>query len=442
MRIELISPASEDSARLTPLALAMLAALTPPEVEVGFSDDQIHPVDLRNGFPGADLVALSVLSKTAHRSYAIADACRARGMKVVLGGIHVTALPQEAAAHADAVVLGEAETTWPRVLADFQEGRLQKFYRPDGVADMNRSPVPRRGIFRPHSRSYIPLDVVQTTRGCPFQCDFCTVHSTFGGRFRTREVEKVLAELRGLTRWGVLFADDNVIGHVPYFRELFTALEPLKLKWVGEASLAGLDDERNLRILQRSGCKALFVGFESLSPDLRTVGKPQNRPERYAEVIRRLHDHGIIAYAAFMFGFDFDDPSVFERTVEFAVANKIILAQFAMLTPYPGTRFYSRLKAEGRLLRDEWWLAPNQEVLAPHFRPRLMDPERLREGWKWAWKEFYSLSSIWKRMDFWPALYPYLAYLPFNLRQRHFAREKICGEQTRPRAWKEGEQTG
>ena len=436
MRIEFISAAAEDSARLTPLALATLAALTPPDIDVGFSDDQIHPIDLNDGFQGADLVAISAMSKTAYRAYQIADACREKGIKVVLGGIHPTVLPEEASAHADVVVVGEAEILWPRVIADFQANRLQRFYRQDGVVDMNHSPVPQRGIFKSHSRSYVPLDVVQTTRGCPFDCDFCTVNPVFGSRFRMREIEKVVAEVQGLTRWGILFADDNVIGNVPYFQKLFTALEPLKLRWIGEASLAGLDNEENLKILQKSGCKALFIGFESLSPQLKTIGKPQNNPARYGEVIRKLHDHGIIAYAAFIFGFDFDDPSVFERTVEFAIANKVILAQFAILTPYPGTRLYTRLQAEGRLLQDKWWLVPNQEILAPHFRPQLMEPEQLREGWKWAWREFYSFSSIWKRKDFWPALHPYLAYLPFNLRQRHFARHKICAENTRPRSWK------
>lgn len=436
MRIEFISAAAEDSARLTPLALATLAALTPPDIDVGFSDDQIHPIDLNDGFQGADLVAISVMSKTAYRAYQIADACREKGIKVVLGGIHPTILAEEASAHADVVVVGEAEILWPRVIADFQANRLQRFYRQDGVVDMNHSPVPQRGIFKSHSRSYVPLDVVQTTRGCPFDCDFCTVNPVFGSRFRMREIEKVVAEVQGLTRWGILFADDNVIGNVPYFQKLFTALEPLKLRWIGEASLAGLDNEQNLKILQKSGCKALFIGFESLSPQLKTIGKPQNNPARYGEVIRKLHDHGIIAYAAFIFGFDFDDPSVFERTVEFAIANKVILAQFAILTPYPGTRLYTRLQAEGRLLQDKWWLVPNQEILAPHFRPQLMEPEQLREGWKWAWREFYSFSSIWKRKDFWPALHPYLAYLPFNLRQRHFARHKICAENTRPRSWK------
>ena len=436
MRIEFISAAAEDSARLTPLALATLAALTPPDIDVGFSDDQIHPIDLNDGFQGADLVAISVMSKTAYRAYQIADACREKGIKVVLGGIHPTVLPEEASAHADVVVVGEAEILWPRVIADFQANRLQRFYRQDGVVDMNHSPVPQRGIFKSHSRSYVPLDVVQTTRGCPFDCDFCTVNPVFGSRFRMREIEKVVAEVQGLTRWGILFADDNVIGNVPYFQKLFTALEPLKLRWIGEASLAGLDNEQNLKILQKSGCKALFIGFESLSPQLKTIGKPQNNPARYGEVIRKLHDHGIIAYAAFIFGFDFDDPSVFERTVEFAIANKVILAQFAILTPYPGTRLYTRLQAEGRLLQDKWWLMPNQEILAPHFRPQLMEPEQLREGWKWAWREFYSFSSIWKRKDFWPALHPYLAYLPFNLRQCHFARHKICAENTRPRSWK------
>jgi len=436
MRIELISAAAEESARLTPLALATLAALTPPDIDVGFSDDQIRPIGLQSDFQKADLVAISVMSKTAYRSYEIADACRKKGIKVVLGGIHPTLLPEEASAHADAVVIGEAEILWPRVLEDFKANRLHRFYRQDGVVDMNYSPVPRREIFNPHSRSYIPLDVVQTTRGCPYHCDFCTVNSVFGNHFRMREIDQVVAEVQGLTRWGILFADDNVIGNVHYFQKLFTALGHLKLKWIGEASLAGLDNEQNLKILQKSGCKALFVGFESLNPQLRSIGKPQNNPERYGEVIRKLHDHGIIAYAAFMFGFDFDDPSVFERTVEFAIANKIILAQFAMLTPYPGTRFYARLQAEGRLLRDKWWLLPNQEIVAPHFHPRLMEPEQLREGWKWAWREFYSFPSIWKRIDLWPSLHPYFAYLPFNLRQRHFARHKICAENTRPRSWR------
>jgi radical SAM superfamily enzyme YgiQ (UPF0313 family) len=436
MRVELVSPAAEESARLTPLALATLAALTPPDIDVGFSDDQIRAIDLHDSFQNADLVAISVMSKTAYRAYEIADACRERGIKVVLGGIHPTILPEEASAHADAVVMGEAEILWPRVLADFQANRLQSFYRQEGFVDMDYSPIPRRGIFNINSRSYIPLDVLQTTRGCPFHCDFCTVNPVFGSRFRMRKIEKVVAEVQGLTRWGILFADDNVLGNGPYFQKLFTALEPLKLRWIGEASLAGLDNEQNLKMLQKSGCKALFIGFESLSPQLKTIGKPQNDPACYGEVIRKLHDHGVIAYAAFIFGFDFDDPSVFERTVEFAIANKIILAQFAMLTPYPGTRLYNRLKAEGRLLQDKWWLLPNQEILAPHFRPRLMEPEQLRDGWKWAWREFYSFSSIWKRKDFWPALHPYLAYLPFNLRQRHFARHKICAENTRPKSWK------
>jgi radical SAM superfamily enzyme YgiQ (UPF0313 family) len=435
MKIELISPAAEDSARLTPLALATLAALTPPQMEVSFSDDQITPVPLGAGLKDVDLVAISVLSKTAHRAYQIADAYRQKGIKVVLGGIHPTTMPEESSAHADAVVIGEAEEIWPKLLEDFQANRLQPIYRQDRSIDLNCSPLPRREIFQPFRRRYTPLDVVQTTRGCPFHCDFCTVSPIFGARYRMREVDSVVAEIEALKRPGLLFADDNVIGNVPYFRRLFTALTPFKLRWIGEASLAGLEDEENLEILEKSGCKALFIGFESLSGELKGVGKVQNHPDRYGEIIRRLHDHGIIAYAAFMFGFDFDDPSVFERTVEFAIANKIILAQFAILTPYPGTPFYARLQAEGRLLREKWWLEPNQEILAPHFRPKLMAPEQLREGWKWAWREFYSFSSIWKRKDLWPALHAHLIYLPMNLRQRHFARHKICAEKTRPRSW-------
>jgi len=435
MKIELVSPAAEDSARLTPLALATVAALTPPHMEVSFSDDHMRPIHLPSGLKDVDLVAISVLSKTAHRAYQIADAYRETGIKVVLGGIHPTTVPEEASTHADAVVMGEAEGTWPRLLQDFQAGRLQRIYRQDSLIDLNRSPIPRREIFKPYRLRYTWVDVVQTTRGCPYHCDFCTVNPVFGSRYRMREVESVVGEIEKLHCPGLLFADDNVIGNVPYFRGLFSALVPLKLRWVGEASLAGLEDEENLKILEKSGCKALFIGFESLNTELRGVGKTQNHPEHYAEVIKKLHHHGIITYAAFMFGFDFDDPSVFERTVEFAIANKIILAQFAILTPYPGTRLYARLQAEGRLLRERWWLEPNQEILAPHFRPKLMEPEQLREGWKWAWREFYSYSSIWKRKDLWPALHSHLLYLPLNLLQRRFALHKICGEQTRPRSW-------
>ncbi|MFH0872502.1 MAG: radical SAM protein [bacterium] len=432
MKIEFISPAAEDSARLTPLALATLAALTPPSIEVSFSDDQIRPIRIPADLKEVDLVAISVLSKTAHRAYEIADAYRERGIKVVLGGIHPTTVPEEALGHADAVVIGEAEGIWPQILEDLEAGRLQRTYRQEGLIDLSQSPIPRREIFKPYRLRYAPVDVVQTTRGCPFHCDFCTVNPVFGSRYRMREVASVVAEIETLHRPGLLFADDNVIGNVPYFRRLFSELAPLKLRWIGEATLAGLEDEENLRILEKSGCKALFIGFESLSAELKGVGKVQNHPERYEEIIRRLHDHGIIAYAAFMFGFDFDDPSVFERTVEFAIANKILLAQFAILTPYPGTPLYDRLQAEGRLLRERWWLEPNQEVLAPHFRPKLMEPEQLREGWKMAWRDFYSFSSIWKRKALWPALHAHLIYLPMNLRQRHFALHKICGEQTRP----------
>jgi len=197
MRVELVSPAAEESARLTPLALATLAALTPPDMDVGFSDDQIRPVDLHNSFQNGDLVAISVMSKTAYRAYEIANACRERGIKVILGGIHPTILPEEALAHADAVVMGEAEILWPQVLADFQADRLQRFYRQEEVVDMDYSPLPRREIFNPNSRRYIPLDVVQTTRGCPFHCDFCTVNPVSAAVFGCARSKKLWLRFKG-----------------------------------------------------------------------------------------------------------------------------------------------------------------------------------------------------------------------------------------------------
>ncbi len=369
MKIELISPAAEDSARLTPLALATLAALTPPQIEVSFSDDQIRRIRIPEDLKDVDLAAISVLSKTAHRAYQIADAYRERGIQVVLGGIHPSTMPEEASEHADSVVIGEAEGIWPQLLQHFEAGRLEKTYHQEGLIDLSQSPIPRREIFRPYRFRYAPVDVVQTTRGCPFHCDFCTVNPVFGSRYRMREVASVVAEVEKLSRPGLLFADDNIIGNVPYFRRLFTALIPLKLRWIGEASLAGLEDEENLKILEKSGCKALFIGFESLSAELRGVGKVQNHPERYGEIIRRLHDHGIIAYAAFMFGFDFDDPSVFERTVEFAIAIRFSWPSSRSSLPILGPLFMTGCRQRGACCgRDGGW-SPIRRSSRPIFGP-------------------------------------------------------------------------
>jgi len=433
VKIELIVPAVEENARVPNLALPILAGLSPADVDISFTDELLTPVDLRN-LKNIDLVGITVLSKTALRAYDIADAYRRKGIPVVLGGIHPTAVPEEAKEHADSVVLGEAEKIWPSLVEDARTGSLKPFYRQEGYTDLSGMPTPRRDILP--QKGYLPLDVVQVSRGCPFRCEFCTVQKFFGEVHRLRPVSEVVEEVRRLPHRWMMFADDNIIGNQSYSEELLKAFLPLKKKWFGQASLSGLKKIENVEALAKSGCISLFIGFESLlRKNLERARKFQNDPSEYREIIESLHRSGIAICGAFIFGFDEDDPSVFEETVSFAIRTKIFSAVFMILTPYPETDFYHRIINEGRLARDRWWLLERQEDFAPHFLPVKMSAETLREGWKKAWKEFYSFPSIWKRFhwEYSPTLLNRIGYLPFQLMQRRFTREKILGGRRRYR---------
>jgi radical SAM superfamily enzyme YgiQ (UPF0313 family) len=434
VKIELIVPAVEENARVPNLALPILAGLSPTDAQISFTDDLLTPIALEKDLKEVDLVGITVLSKTALRAYDIADAYRRKGIPVVLGGIHPTAVPEEAKEHADSVVLGEADEVWPHLVEDAKTGNLKPFYRQEGHTDLSRMLRPRRDILP--QRGYLPLDVVQVSRGCPFRCEFCTVQKFFGEAHRFRPISEVVEEVRRLPHRWMMFNDDNIIGNPSYSKELLNALIPLRKKWFGQASLYGLRKVENVQLLAKSGCISLFIGFESLSKkNLMMAQKPQNDPSEYREVIESLHRFGIAISGAFIFGFDEDDPSVFEQTVSFAIQTKLFSAVFMILTPYPETAFYHRVKNEGRLVQDRWWLMEKPEDFAPHFLPMRMSAETLREGWKKAWKGFYSFPSIWSRFhwEYSPTLINRIGYFPFQLMQHRFTKEKILGGKRRYR---------
>jgi radical SAM superfamily enzyme YgiQ (UPF0313 family) len=432
VELELIAPASEDSTYLPRMGLGILAARTPQDVNVIYTDDIVRPFDIERDVKDVDLVGISVDSKTARRSYDIAAAYRRRGVTVVLGGIHPSAMPEEAMQHADAVVAGEADVIWPRVVDDFRHGRLQRLYQPE-LPDMAEMPDARRDLFT--SKKYIPFQVVQSMRGCPYPCEFCSVSTANGKTFRFRPVDDVVRELGKLGKL-IMFADDNVMIHRAYSKELFERMAPLKKHWIGQCSLATVKKIENVELMAKSGCKALFIGFESIDDEtVKFTGKRQNRPSQYREVIDMLHGHGISVWGSFVFGFDTDTLSVFDRTVEEAIAMKLTMASFAILTPYPGTPLYKRLLREGRLTDRQWWLRQDHDQGSPYYTPKQMTREQLKEGWVRAWTSFYTLSSIWRRFTVRKASswIQALGYFPLNVMQNRLAHGKIAGGKQRHR---------
>jgi radical SAM superfamily enzyme YgiQ (UPF0313 family) len=386
--------------RMPCLGLLKVAALTPADWQVCIIDEKVERLDLDQE---ADLVGITAMTTTVARGYEIAAHFRRRGCKVVMGGMHVSCLPEEALAHCDSVVVGEAEVLWPALLGDFDHHALRPVYRHEnGLPPLANLPRPDWELYRP--KNYISAHFVETTRGCPIDCEFCAVTSAFGGKYRNRPLEEVLAELRGLRPFEgwltlkrcVFFVDDNIISNRAYARELLRRLADYRLNWFGQASVNIANDPELLKLCQQSGCIGLFIGFESLSPaTLQAVGKRVNQPERYLEVVHKLHDHGIGIDGSFVFGFDTDDAGVFDRTLDFVTQAKIEVVYFSILTPYPGTRLHRRLTQEGRMLTRDWSLYDANHVV---FRPKAFSPDQLLEGYCRAFNQVYCLSSMFRRL--------------------------------------------
>ncbi len=400
MRIDLIVPSFEDEKkrrmkgrafRLPQISLGILAALTPPDIEVYYFDENMHDINFDSG---ADLVGITSMTVTAPRAYQIAREFKKRGAKVVMGGIHPSVLPYEALQYADSVVIGEAEYIWPILVDDFRRKELKPIYQANKNTEAADIPLPRRAIFK--HKGYIITSLLQVTRGCPFDCDFCSAHLFMGKNYRKRPIAKVLEEIEKIKRPLIGFLDDNIIGNKSYAKQLFSALIPLKKSWLGQADLSIADDPELLKLAAASGCKGVFIGFESVSQDsLQELNKGFQKVKDMKDKIKRIHDAGIMIEGSFIFGMDTDDKSIFEKTLAFALDNNLALASFGILTPYPGTRLERRLREEGRIISTNWRLYDCGHTV---FRPKNMTVEELQEGLDWAWWNFYSTKSIFKRI--------------------------------------------
>ncbi len=445
-RLLLISPLAENSLmggnfffRMPSLGLLKVAALTPPEWQVTIVDEKVEVLDLARQ---ADLVGITAMTTTVRRGYEIADVFRGRGVKVVMGGMHVSCLPEEALEHCDSVVVAEAEGLWGGLLQDFENHQLKAIYRhPAELPPLLDLPAPDWSLYR--GKNYLPVHFVETTRGCPINCEFCAVTSAFGGRYRNRPHEEVLRELQNRRPFNgffalrncVFFVDDNIFSNRAYARELLSRLAGLGLNWFGQASMNIAADLELLKLCQKSGCRGLFLGFETLSAEtLEAVGKRVNHPSQYLDVVRRIQDHGIGIDGSFVFGFDTDGPEVFDKTVEFVLQAKLEVAYFSILTPYPGTRLHRRLDAEGRIINRNWSDYDANHVV---FQPRQFSPDELLEGYFEAFKNVYSVSSIMKRLWHTHAWKNFFYPMNMGFRQsinklaRHTLRETRCEAGTR-----------
>ncbi|PLX50375.1 MAG: B12-binding domain-containing radical SAM protein [Desulfobulbaceae bacterium] len=379
--------------KFPPLAMATLAGLTPDEHTISYVDESIAPLD-ESITP--DLVVISAMTPLAPRGYEIAAIFRARGIQVIMGGIHASNMPDEAARHVDSVVIGEADEIWGNILEDAENNRLKPTYRQDEYTRMEIIPTANRTIYP--KKKYFFENMIQTTRGCPYKCEFCTVTSFFGGTYRPRPVARVIDEVRSLSRQAgyIFFVDDNLVAHKAHTNALLDELKNYRLRWVCQAPITIAKNADMLRKMMEAGCHGIFIGFESLnSKNIEVMGKKQNTVSFYEEAIRRIHDMGIGVYGSFVFGYDHDSPAVFDQYLEFANRTGIDGAFLPVLTPFPGTRIHKRLAEEGRILSHDWRLYDMATVV---YQPKGMSVRELQEGFWQVNKGFYSLSSSLRRL--------------------------------------------
>ncbi len=377
--------------KMEPLTIALLQSLTPQDIETELFDDRIELIDYETQ---TDLVAITVETYTAKRSYQIAAEFQKRGVPVVMGGYHVSLIPEEAVQYADAIIIGNAETVWADMLKDFKENRLKKIYR--GKTGFAAVP-PDKSIFT--GKKYLPVSLVETGRGCNHSCEFCAISGYYHCTYHMRDHTDIIRDLEQSKHKYHFLVDDNLVADPEQAKILFEQMAPLNKKWAGQGTLSMARDPQLLKKMKQSGCDLILIGFESLEQkSLDQMNKSWNSAiGEQNELVKRIHDAGIGIYATFVFGYDGDTEETFEKTVEFAKESKFYTAAFNHLLPFPGTPLYRRMQEEDRLLYDNWWLADDYHYGELAFRPRNMTPERLSHLCRWARKEFSRFPVVFSR---------------------------------------------
>ncbi len=389
------------------LAIPTIIALTPDRHEIRVFDENIEEIDYNWK---ADLAGISVRTMFAERAYAISEAYRKRGVKTVLGGIHPSMCPEEAQQHCDSVVTGEAEAVWTALLTDAENGQLKKRYRAEKFFDIKLSPVPNRV---PLSRNRYLSDIVQTTKGCPFHCEFCSVYAFDGQKIRNKTVDQVIQEITDINGFharykkknAIFFADDNIIANKKFSKELFLALKPHNINWICQASINISKEDELLGLMRESGCGAIFIGFESISQkNLEMMHKEINQRYDFLEAIKKIQSYGMLVHSSFIVGYDFDSSKTFDELIDFIRESRLLMPLINILTPFPGTELFMRFEAEGRLLHRDWSKYDTKHVV---FSPPNMSPAELLAGYIKIVKSAYSFDAIFEKLkhywkiDFW-----------------------------------------
>ncbi len=404
MKIKLIMPAwpktslwGKLGSGIPSLSLATVAALTPSEHKVEIIYDEKGPINYDDP---VDIVGMTGMTPVSKRAYQIAAEFKKRGVFTVMGGIHATMAPKEAAEHFDAVVIGEGERTWQQLLHDVQKGQPKKFYQNEGQIDLiTESPVPRLDYYK--GKGFFLPNIIQTTRGCPYNCEFCTVTQFFGRSYRHKSHEQVVKEIEAMDRDRfrgneVFFCDDNIVANRKFLMRMCDDITPFKLNWYAQSTNSVADDDEVLKKLEQSGCKVLFVGFDSLNQEsLEGIDKGHNIVEKYATTVKKLHDHGISIHGSFMFGFDHDDTSVFQKFLDFGMKVKLDAAFLTVVTPFPGTRLHERFKEQGRIFDFDW---EHYDISTVVYHPTRMSVKDLQEGYWWMFREVHTVPNIFRRL--------------------------------------------